>query len=162
LGQDVREEVGTGAALSALGGRAEAERLVVAPAVDDIRQAVEGTAADEQDVRRVDLDILLLRVLPPALRRDVRARAFADLEQRLPAAGRADQEDVRLLKLDIPGGCMDALEVVIDGDGQSALGPLLSDDVLTQDAMDVAGFRDLSEARDVLRRSAFTAYDVIT
>src|SRR5439155_732420 len=40
-------------------------------------------SADEEDVRRVDLDEVLVRVLAAALRRDVRDRALEDLQQRL-------------------------------------------------------------------------------
>ena len=51
--------------------------------LDDLLQAVEGAAADEQDVGGVDLDEVLVRVLAPALRRHVGHRAFEDLQQRL-------------------------------------------------------------------------------
>jgi hypothetical protein len=37
-------------------------------------------------------------------------------EQRLAAAGGADQEDVRLLQLDVRHLGVDALEVIVDGD----------------------------------------------
>ena len=50
---------------------------------DDPFQAIERSPADEQDVRGVDLDELLLRVLAPSLRRHVGDRAFEDLEQGL-------------------------------------------------------------------------------
>ena len=43
----------------------------------------ERAAADEQDVRRVDLEELLVRVLAAALGRDVRDGAFQNLEERL-------------------------------------------------------------------------------
>jgi len=46
-------------------------------------QALERAAADEQDVLGVHLDVLLLRVLSSALRRDVRDRAFEDFQERL-------------------------------------------------------------------------------
>ena len=46
-------------------------------------QAVERAAADEQDVGRVDLQEILVRVLAPALRRHAGHRAFDHLEQRL-------------------------------------------------------------------------------
>src|SRR5690606_22916725 len=61
----------------------EADAALAAPGFDDLLQTIERTTADEQDVLRVDLDVLLLRVLPPALRRDRRDRPFQDLEQRL-------------------------------------------------------------------------------
>jgi hypothetical protein len=49
----------------------------------DFFEADKGTAADEEDVLRVHLDVLLLRMLAPALRRHVADRALDDLEQRL-------------------------------------------------------------------------------
>src|SRR5207247_10711137 len=51
--------------------------------LDDLLEPVERAAADEEDVPRVDLDVLLLRVLAAALRRYARDRALEDLEQRL-------------------------------------------------------------------------------
>ena len=62
---------------------AEAERLLADAALDDLIEADEGAAADEEDVGRVDLQEVLLRVLAAALRRDVGDRAFDDLEERL-------------------------------------------------------------------------------
>ena len=44
---------------------------------------VERAAADEENVRRIDLDELLLRVFASALRRDRGDRPFQDLQQRL-------------------------------------------------------------------------------
>src|SRR5436190_10713377 len=61
----------------------EAERLLAGAALDLLVEADEGAAADEQDVGRVDLEELLVRVLAAALRRDVGHRAFEDLQQRL-------------------------------------------------------------------------------
>ena len=46
-------------------------------------EADERAAADEQDVRRVHLDVLLLGVLAAALRRDVADGAFEHLQQGL-------------------------------------------------------------------------------
>ncbi len=62
---------------------AEAHRLLGHPAADDLLQAHERPPAQEQDVGRVDLDELLVRVLAAPLRRDVGDRAFQDLEQGL-------------------------------------------------------------------------------
>src|SRR6185312_1959409 len=52
-------------------------------------------------------------------------------EQRLARAGRPDEQDVALLQLDVGllAAEADALVVVVDGDGQGALGVLLTDDV---------------------------------
>ena len=67
----------------ALGVGPEAERLLADAALDHLVEADEGAAADEQDVRGVDLVELLVRVLAAALRRHVGDRALEDLEQRL-------------------------------------------------------------------------------
>ena len=64
-------------------GAGEAERVAPDPAFDDLFEPLERAAADEQDVARVDLEVLLLRVLAPALRRHVGHRALEDLQQRL-------------------------------------------------------------------------------
>src|SRR5438445_192695 len=67
---------------------------------DEALQPGEGAAADEQDVRGVDLDELLVRVLAPALRRNARRRALEDLEQRLlHALARDVARDRRVLGL---------------------------------------------------------------
>ena len=62
---------------------AEADRALADPLLDDLLQPVERAAADEQHVRRVDLDEVLVGVLPAALGRHVGDRALEDLEQRL-------------------------------------------------------------------------------
>jgi hypothetical protein len=54
-----------------------------AAVADDLFQAGEGAAADEQDVGGVDLQEFLLRMLAPALRRHRGHGAFHDLQQRL-------------------------------------------------------------------------------
>ena len=63
--------------------RLEAERLLADAAVDLLVEPDEGAAADEEDVGRVDLEELLVRVLAAALGRHVGDRAFEDLQQRL-------------------------------------------------------------------------------
>src|SRR5689334_8910952 len=50
---------------------------------DDLLETVECAAAHEQDVRRVDLDEFLVRMLAAALRRNAGDRAFDQLEQSL-------------------------------------------------------------------------------
>ena len=62
---------------------AEAERLLADAALDDLLEPDERAAADEEDVGRVDLQEILLRVLAAALGRHVGDRALDDLEQRL-------------------------------------------------------------------------------
>src|SRR5450759_2808262 len=63
--------------------RAEAHRLFRLAPGNDLLEAHERAPADEQDVGRVDLDELLVRVLAPALRRDVGDGALEDLQKRL-------------------------------------------------------------------------------
>src|SRR5262249_28086440 len=63
--------------------RLEAERLLADAPLDLLVETDERTAADEQDVGRVDLKELLVRVLAAALRGNVGHRAFENLEQRL-------------------------------------------------------------------------------
>ncbi len=63
-------------------------------------------------------------------------------EQRLAGAGRPDQHDVRLGQLDVVPAArllldLDPLVVVVDGDGQLPLGPLLADDVLVEELLDL-------------------------
>ena len=67
----------------ALDLRAEAHGLFVEALLDDLVDAVEGASADEHDVRRVDVNELLMRVLAPALGRHGGYRALKNLQQRL-------------------------------------------------------------------------------
>ncbi len=62
---------------------AEAHRLALHAVGDDLLETREGTAADEQDVGRVDLKELLLRMLAPALRWNARGRSFHQFQERL-------------------------------------------------------------------------------
>ena len=48
-----------------LGLRAEAHRPLADALLDDLLESLERAAADEQDVARVDLDVVLVRVLRP-------------------------------------------------------------------------------------------------
>jgi hypothetical protein len=71
-------------------------------------------------------------------------------QQRLAAAGRAEQEDVRLLELDVAGfafrlGDLDALVVVVDRDRERALGRVLADDVVVEDVVDLSRLRQVLE-----------------
>src|SRR5687767_5182722 len=70
-------------------------------------------------------------------------------EERLADAGGAEEEDVRLVELDLgvaTAGGVDALVVVVDGDGEGPLGRLLPDHVLVQHVLDLGGRGDLSDA----------------
>jgi hypothetical protein len=61
----------------------EPDLLSTCSRLDDLLEPIECAAADEEDVLRVDLDVLLLRVLASALRRHRRDGAFENLQQRL-------------------------------------------------------------------------------
>src|ERR1700730_9224082 len=108
---------------------AKAPPVAADPLLDVFPQAGEGPAADEQYVRGVDLDELLVRVLAAALRRDRGGGPFQDLQQRLLHAltghvtgdrgGLAlagdlvdliDVDDPRLGLLDVVLGRLDQLE----------------------------------------------------
>src|SRR5690606_20982476 len=106
--------------------------------------------ADEEDVLRIDLQEILLRVLAAALRRDVRDRALDDLEEGLlHALARDVTRDARVVALprdlvdlvDVDDAALRALDVVV--------GVLeeLDDDVLDVLA-DVAGLRERRGVRD--------------
>src|SRR5690606_42132408 len=60
---------------------AEPQPGVPHPGRDDLLQAGERAAQDEQDVGRVDLDEILVGVFAPSLWGDARDRAFQDLQQ---------------------------------------------------------------------------------
>src|SRR6185437_2655234 len=69
-------------------------------------------------------------------------------EQRLADAGRADEQDVRLVELDVviaQRGRIDALVVVVDGHRQRLLGLFLPDHVLVQRLLDLLRRWDLGD-----------------
>ena len=75
-------------------------------------------------------------------------------EQRLAAAGRADQQHVRLLELDLVDlvAGVDPLVVVVDRDREDLLGPLLADHVLVERVLDLVRVRELGGRRLRARR----------
>ena len=76
-------------------------------------------------------------------------------QQRLAAAGRADQQDVALVDLDVAVGVLavdQPLVVVVDGDGEDLLGAVLADDVLVELLLDLARGGDVGEQRSWARR----------
>src|SRR3954469_22000646 len=83
LGQDLLEQLARVLVALRRNGRAEAHAPVADAPLDHLVEVRESAAADEQDVRGVDREELLVRVLAPALRRHRRHRALEDLQERL-------------------------------------------------------------------------------
>src|SRR5262249_25341582 len=103
---------------------AEADRGRPPAGGNDLLEPIEGAAAHEQDVSRVDLQEFLLRMLASALRRHRRDGAFHDLEQGLLYALARDVAGDRgvvglaadLVDLvDIDDAALGALDVVVGG-----------------------------------------------
>jgi hypothetical protein len=61
----------------------KADPMVSDPLLDHLLELSEGAAADEEDVRGVDREELLVGVLAPALGRHRRGGSLEDLQQRL-------------------------------------------------------------------------------
>src|SRR5262249_48209521 len=80
---DHRQEVADAALVTALDLGPEAHARAAHAVLDDLVEPDEGAAAQEQHVRGVDLDELLVRVLAAALRRHVGDGALEDLQDRL-------------------------------------------------------------------------------
>ena len=131
-----------------LGG--EADGLLPQSLADDVRQPDKRAGADEQDVRRVDLDVLLFGVLAAALRGNVGHGAFEHLQQRLldtlarDVAG--DRDVLRGLAdlvdlIDVDDSALGGFEVVVGGLEQLEQQVL---DVLT----DVAGLGQRGRVAD--------------
>ena len=83
LGLHLGEHLHGAVGVRRLGVGAEAHGAPAEAVGDHLEQALEGAAADEQHVLRVDLDHRLLGVLAAALGRDVGHRALEDLQQGL-------------------------------------------------------------------------------
>ena len=169
LGEALLEDLALVAVDPRLDRRAEADALVADAPLDDLVEVRERAAADEEDVRRVDRQELLVRVLAPALGRHRRRRPLEDLQQRLlDALARHVARDRRvvglagdlvdLVDVDDPG--LGLLDVVVGGLDQ------LEEDVLDVLA-DVAGLgqrrgvgdreRDVEDARERLREQRLAA-----
>src|SRR3546814_14525061 len=80
---DILQDLARRAVLGAAHVGAEADRAALAAPGDQLVEAGESAAADEQDIGGVDLQELLLRMLAAALRRHRGDGAFHDLQQRL-------------------------------------------------------------------------------
>ena len=61
----------------------ESHRALSGALSDDLVQAHEGSAADEQNIRRINFDEFLLGMLTPTLRRHTARRAFDQFQERL-------------------------------------------------------------------------------
>ncbi len=135
LGHHVAENVAR--VLLELGAQlgSEAEALLADARFDDRVEPGEGAADDEEDVRRVDLDEFLVRVLASTLRRHRRGGPFEDLQQRLlHALARYVTGDRRVLGL--AGDLVDLIDV--DDAGLGALDVVVGRlDQLEQDVLDV-------------------------
>src|SRR5581483_4446955 len=150
LGLDLVQQVARGALILSSDIGAEAHSLDPDPPPDEVLLTDEGPAADEEDVRGVDLQELLLGVLAAALRRDARRRALDDLQEGLLDALAGDiAGDGRIVTL--PGDLVDLVDVddaalalldVVVGVLQEREDDVL--DVLT----DVAGFRQAGRVGD--------------
>src|SRR4029453_18266972 len=88
----------------------EAQRTLADALADDVIKAGERAADDEQHVGGVDLDEILVRMLPPTLRRHGRRSSLQDLQQcLLDAFARDIAGDRRVLAL--PGDLVDLVDV---------------------------------------------------
>src|SRR5690348_5156525 len=122
--QIVRHDLGEGVLLLLAGLGAVDARETDLPTprsrFDDLLETVERAAADEENVLRVDLDVFLLRMLPPALRGDGRDGSFENLEQRLlHALARDVPRYARVLRL-----ARDLIDLVDVDDAALALGDI--------------------------------------
>ena len=137
--------------------------------LDDRLQAGERAAADEEDVRRVDREELLVRVLAPALRGHRRDGALEDLQERLlHALARDVARDRRVVRL-----ARDLVDLVdVDDPGLGLLDVEVGGlDQLEQDVLDVLAHvtglgqggrvgdreRDVEDARERLREQRLAA-----
>src|SRR5674536_116982 len=95
-----RSTLSSSSAASDVYKRQETKALLAYAVLDDVLDARERPAADEQDVRGVYLEELLVRVLAAALGRDARHGALQYLQQRLLHAFTGDVPgDARALAL---------------------------------------------------------------
>src|SRR5262245_18173117 len=83
LGHHVGQQLGLVRVVPRADVRPEADRVLADPLADDLLEASERAAADEEHVRRVDRQELLVRMLAAALRGYRSDGPFEDLQQRL-------------------------------------------------------------------------------
>ena len=147
LGEHVAQDLAVVAVLAVHLG-AEPDAALADAALDQLVQTGERATADEEDVRRVDLDELLVRVLAPALGRHGGRGALEDLEEGLlHALARDVTRDRRVLAL--AGDLVDLVDV--DDPGLGALHVVVRGlDQLQEDVLDVlAHVARLGERRGV-------------
>ena len=149
--------------------RAEADGVPPRTPRDDLLEPAERATADEEHVRRVDGEELLVRVLAAALRRHRRDRPLEDLQERLlhALAGHVagdrrvvrlagdlvhlvDVDDPRLGLLDVEVGGLDQLE-------QDVLDVLADVASLRQRRCVGDGEGDVEDAREGLREVGLAA-----
>src|SRR6266542_203859 len=135
FGKDMAEDLAEVLLLEAPDVGAKPHALAADAALDDPLQAGEGAPADEQDVRGVDLDELLVRMLPAALRRHGGGGPLQDLQQGLLDSLTGDVTgDRRVLAL-----ASDLVDLVdVDDPGLGLLDVVVGRlDQLEQDVLDV-------------------------
>src|SRR4029079_8229871 len=117
----------------------------------------------QQDVLDVLADVAGLRERRRVgdAERDVEDAGEGLGEERLAGARRPHEQDVRLLELDVVDRVagVDPLVVVVDGDREDLLGPLLADDVLVERELDLAGVGGLGNRRLRLRLLEHLLFD---
>src|SRR5690606_2792277 len=148
LGHHVAEDVGRVGLFLGPDDGVEADALLADPRFDDLFEAGERAAADEQHVRGVDLDELLVRVLAAALRGHRGRGAFEDLEECLLDAFTGDVAGYRRV-LALAGDLVDLVDV--DDAGLGRLDVVVGGlDELEQDVLDIlADVAGLGEGRGV-------------
>src|SRR5919204_5813259 len=149
--------------------RAEADGALPDAPADDLVQAGKRAAADEQDVRRVDGEELLVGMLPAALWRYRRDRSLEDLQERLlPALARYVARDrgvvrlardlVHLVDVNDPGlGLLDVEVRGLDQLQQDVLNVLTDVTGLGQGCRVRNGERHVENPRQGLRKQRLSA-----
>src|SRR5437762_2635730 len=140
LGLDHRQEVAHPALLAPLDLRAEAH---AGP-----------PHARLADVLDVLADVARLRERGGVGDRERHAQHLREglREEGLAGARGTDEENVRLLQLDLArlAARLDSLVVVVDRDGEDLLRPLLADHVLVEDVLDLGGFGERADLAALL------------
>jgi len=110
FGLHLREHIAELELFLRLDVRAETQGVLTDTALDDVVQADEGSTADEQNVGRIDLQEILLRMFTTTLGRNVRDSAFDDLQKSLlNAFARHVTRDARVVAL--PADLVDFVDV---------------------------------------------------